>query len=109
LTKKRATFGPRAYPPVQRFSPESLQLGEITVFFTRRDPASAQVCHDRPRTPAAPIGREYLNSLRFSPSALAGARDQLDATTTAGENSRSLHKFQANNGRRRARVALNSS
>jgi hypothetical protein len=35
--------------------------------------------------------------------------DQLVATTTAGENSRSLHKFQAKNGRRRARVALNSS
>jgi hypothetical protein len=35
--------------------------------------------------------------------------DELVATTTAGENSQSLHKFQAKNGRRRARVALNSS
>jgi hypothetical protein len=40
---------------------------------------------------------------------LGRAGDQLVATTTAGENSRSLHKFQANNDRRRARVALNSS
>jgi hypothetical protein len=40
---------------------------------------------------------------------LGRAADQLDATTTAGQNSRSLHKFQANNGRRGARVALNSS
>src|SRR5215475_14204132 len=72
LTKKRATFGPRAYAPVQHFPPESSHLGEITVFFTGCDPVSAQVCHHRPRTPAAPIGRESLNSLSFLPSALAG-------------------------------------
>jgi hypothetical protein len=38
---------------------------------------------------------------------LGRAGDQLFAT--AGENSRSLHKFQAKNGRRRPWVALNSS
>ena len=72
LTKKRATFGPCAYAPVRDFPPESSQLLKITVFFTGCDPASVQVCHNRPRTPAAPIGRECLNSLSFSASALAG-------------------------------------
>jgi hypothetical protein len=109
--------------------------------------ASAQVCHDCPRTPAAPIGRECLNSLTFSLSALAGEAMTLSCLMcmfsrhpnpkartsrrprrrrhafpqrrwrgsarlqpqpqekTAGH----CHKFQANNGRRRARVALNSS
>jgi hypothetical protein len=48
------------------FCPNPSQLLEITLFSTGRDPVSAQLCHDRPRTPAAPIGRECLNSLAFS-------------------------------------------
>jgi hypothetical protein len=66
LTKKGAIFGPRA--PLRRrsgFCPNPSQVLEITLFSTGRDPVSAQLCHDRPRTPAGPIGRECLNSLSF--------------------------------------------
>src|SRR5262249_46114189 len=63
LTKKRATFGPLSHAAVDtgRFAPPNpSQLLEITLFFTGCDPASAQVCHDRPRTRPGRKGRKRL-------------------------------------------------
>src|SRR5262249_44661898 len=64
LTKKRATFGPLSHAAVDRARvapPNPSQLLEITLFFTGCDPASAQVCHDRPRTRPGRKGRERLS------------------------------------------------
>src|SRR5246127_5179330 len=64
LTKKRATFGPlsRATVDAERLAPTNpSQLLEITLFFTGCDPASAQVCHDRPRTRPGRKGRKRSN------------------------------------------------
>src|SRR5262249_51907527 len=41
--------------------PNPSQLLEITPFFTGCEPASAQVCHDRPRTRPGRKGRERLS------------------------------------------------
>jgi hypothetical protein len=68
LTKKRATFGPLSHARLERGAvraPNPSQPLEITLFFTGCDPASAQVCHDRPRTPAGPKG--VVNACIFEP------------------------------------------
>src|SRR5262245_21279905 len=71
LTKKRATFGPwarrRRHAAAAAVASNPSQLLEITLFFTGCDPASAQLCLDRPRTPAARQRLvSALNSLGFS-------------------------------------------
>src|SRR5262249_16485900 len=55
LTKKRATFGP---PPGGRTArrPNLRNSLKNTLFFTGRDPAGAEVSHDRPPTPPRPAG-----------------------------------------------------
>jgi hypothetical protein len=61
LTKKRATFGPLSRITVDalRLAPANpSQLLEITLFSTGCDLASAQVCHDRPRTRPGRKGRK---------------------------------------------------
>src|SRR6516225_11910814 len=77
LTKKRATFGPLSHAAVDtgRFAPANpSQLLEITLFFTGCDPASAQVCHDRPRTRPGRKGRERLSYRAFPVQPRAGRR-----------------------------------
>src|SRR5262249_50708317 len=109
LTKKRATFGPcarrRRHAGAAAVASNPSQLLEITLFFTGCDPASAQLCLDRPRTPAARQRLvSALNSLGFSAQPVSTGQGISSLATRPSENSRSPHKFQIDNGRRTARV-----
>src|SRR5262245_7641601 len=101
LTKKHASFGPRAHWAYANPS----QLLEITLFFTGCDSASAQLYHDLLRTPAGPTGRECLNSLSFFGPAVAGQEKVSSLPPRAqGKTAGRPHKFQAHNGRRGSRL-----
>src|SRR6516225_4326925 len=96
LTKKRATFGPlsRITVDAERFAPANpSQLLEITLFFTGCDHASAQVCHDRPRTRPGRKGRKRLNfsgptqawAARKGSLAIATSRETAGHRTSSGQ------------------------
>src|SRR5262249_44099295 len=112
LTKKRATFGPLSHAAVDggRLAPPNpSQLLEITLFFTGCDPASTQVCHDRPRTRPGRKGRERFTFVAFPVQPRLGRWISSLAITAGRKTAAHPHKFQANNGRPRAGGALNSS
>src|SRR5262249_50630019 len=96
LTKKRATFGPlsRAAVDAERLAPPNpSHLLEITLFFTGCDPASAQVCHDRPRTRPGRKGRKRLNfsgptqpwAARIGSLAIATSKETAGHRTSSGQ------------------------